>query len=407
MKKISLLSSVIILIVLMTSCSKENFTDPSENFSATQNTIALKEAAVNNYIVVFSDEYTPESKFAPGMSYDKRNDVMGSFVREYFAGQGIAGVNPVRYYNKALHGFAASLSLDVVEKLRNDSRIKFVEQDQVVSINGKPGGGGGTPPAQVTPWGITRVGGSQNFSNSAESNKVWILDTGIDFTHTDLNVDVTNAKTFLTTGKDARSASDNNGHGSHVAGIIGAKNNTIGVVGVAAGVLVVPIKVLDLNGNGTVSSVINGIDWVANHGKAGDVANMSLSGGVSATLDQAVVNASANGIWFVLAAGNSAANANNYSPARANGTYIVTVSAMDNADYFASFSNYANPPVDYCAPGVSVYSTYKGGGYATMSGTSMAAPHVAGLLVSTGGTLNFDGYVAGDKDATADAIAHR
>jgi len=87
----------------------------------------------------------------------------------------------------------------------------------VVSINGKPGGGGGTPPAQVTPWGITRVGGSQNFSNSAESNKVWILDTGIDFTHTDLNVDVTNAKTFVTTGKDARSASDNNGHGSHVA----------------------------------------------------------------------------------------------------------------------------------------------------------------------------------------------
>jgi len=121
MKKISLLSSVIILIVLMTSCSKENFTDPSGNFSATQNTIALKEAAVNNYIVVFSDDFTPESQFAPGMSYEKRNDVMGAFVREYFAGQGIAGVNPVRYYNKALHGFAASLSLDVVEKLRNDS----------------------------------------------------------------------------------------------------------------------------------------------------------------------------------------------------------------------------------------------------------------------------------------------
>lgn len=118
----------------------------------------------------------------------------------------------------------------------------------------------------------------------------------------------------------------------------------------------------------------------------------------------AVLNASAV-VKFALAAGNESDNANNHSPARVNGLNIFTVSAMDITDSWASFSNYGNPPIDFCAPGVSVYSTYLNGGYATLSGTSMASPHVAGLLLL--GNINIDGYVKGDPDGKADPIAHR
>jgi subtilisin family serine protease len=212
--------------------------------------------------------------------------------------------------------------------------------------------------------------------------------------------------TVFTSGKDAKSADDGNGHGTHVAGTIAAKNNTVGVIGVAYDASVVAVKVLDSRGSGSYSGVIKGVDYVAATGKAGDVANMSLGGPVSQALDDAVVAASNKGIFFALAAGNDGAHANNSSPARANGANIYTVSAMNSSDTWASFSNYGNPPVDYCAPGVSIKSTWKGGAYNTISGTSMASPHVAGVLLMTGGKPATSGNVKGDPDGTADPIAH-
>ncbi|MFH1000588.1 MAG: S8 family serine peptidase, partial [Bacteroidota bacterium] len=124
-------------------------------------------------------------------------------------------------------------------------------------------------------------------------------------------------------------------------------------------------------------------------------------------IDLAVQALGNKGVFVALAAGNESDDANNHSPARANGPNLYTVSAMDINDNFAYFSNYANPPVDYCAPGVSIYSTYKGGAYATMSGTSMAAPHVCGLLLLTSGSLKTDGYVKNDPDGVPDPIAHK
>ncbi len=129
---------------------------------------------------------------------------------------------------------------------------------------------------------------------------------------------------------------------------------------------------------------------------------MSLGGPTSQALDDAVLAASSNGIWFSLAAGNSSEDANNSSPARVNGTYIVTISAMDSNDNWASFSNYGNPPIDYAAPGVSVTSTWKDGGYNTISGTSMAAPHAAGVLLL--GSASTNGTVNGDPDGNPDPI---
>ena len=155
-----------------------------------------------------------------------------------------------------------------------------------------------------------------------------------------------------------------------------------------------------------MTDIIAGVDYVAANASPGDVANMSLGGSAYEPVDIAVQALGASGVLVALAAGNESDDANNHSPARAEGDNIYTVSAMDVNDYFASFSNYGNPPIDYCAPGVSIYSTYKSGGYTTMSGTSMAAPHVCGLLLLTGGNLNSDGYVIGDPDGDADPIAY-
>jgi len=230
----------------------------------------------------------------------------------------------------------------------------------------------------------------------------WVIDTGIDFDHPDLNVDVSRSASFLTSGSSASSPEDENGHGTHVAGTIAAINNSIGVIGVAPGATVVAVRVLNRQGSGSYSGVIAGVDYVGSHGSNGDVANMSLGGPVSQALDDAVVAASANGIKFCLAAGNESDDANNHSPARANGTNVYTISAMSQGDKWASFSNYGNPPIDYCAPGVSIKSTWKDGGYNTISGTSMATPHAAGVLLL--GSAKASGKVSGDPDGNPDNI---
>jgi len=190
--------------------------------------------------------------------------------------------------------------------------------------------------------------------------------------------------------------------GTHVAGTIAAINNDIGVVGVAAGATVISVKVLNSRGSGSYAGVIGGVDYVAANGKPGDVANMSLGGGFSQSLNNAVVAAAAKGIKFTLAAGNESTNAGTKSPASANGPNIYTISSMASGDNWSSFSNYGNPPVDYCAPGSSIYSTYKDGGYRTFSGTSMAAPHAAGVLLL--GNAGDGGTVKGDPDGNPDSI---
>jgi subtilisin family serine protease len=206
-------------------------------------------------------------------------------------------------------------------------------------------------------------------------------------------------------GTGDASFDDGNGHGTHVAGTIGAiKGNGIGVVGVAPGAQVIPVKVLSASGSGSTSGVIAGVNHVGKFGKVGDVANMSLGGSKSKALNDAVQRAAGKGIKFTVAAGNSAADAKNYSPASASGVNVYTISAMNSSDTFASFSNYGSP-VDYCAPGVSIKSTWIGGGYKTISGTSMAAPHAAGVLLLAGDNpVNTCGVVKSDPDGIPDPI---
>ncbi|MDZ4744744.1 MAG: S8 family serine peptidase [bacterium] len=327
-----------------------------------------------------------------------------AIVRDITTANGISAASIHFVYKKAIQGFAATMSSAQANNMQKDRRVDYVEQDQVMRLipyAGKPGGGGGTAVAETTPWGITRVGGSATHGTAV----AWIIDTGVDYYHDDLNVDVDRARSFIATGPESKNAKDLNGHGTHVSGTIAAKDNTTYVVGVAEGATVVPVKVLNKNGSGTNAGVIAGVDYVAANGDVGDVANMSLGGGASTALDDAVIAAADAGISMVLAAGNSGADAGKSSPSRANGTNIYTISAMDVNDNFASWSNWGNPPVDYCAPGVSVLSLWPGNKTNTISGTSMAAPHVAGILLL--GAVTTDGYVNNDPDGTADPIAHR
>ncbi|HEX9691061.1 MAG TPA: S8 family serine peptidase [Gemmatimonadales bacterium] len=319
----------------------------------------------------------------------------------------------------AARGFSAVVPERFLGTLRSDPRVALVERDGPVSLifpvrpNAPPwcdtdpsdprcgGGGGEDPPsAQTTPWGITRVGGS----GDGTGKTAWIIDTGIDLGHADLNTSRDCHANFVTRGKN--SPKDGHGHGTHVAGTVAAIDNNADVVGVAANAWVCAVRVLDNGGSGTWEWVMNGVNHVAANGASGDVANMSLGGsGSNTTLENAIKDAAGKGIRFSIAAGNSGANANNYTPARVDHANVYTISAIGDNDCMPSWSNYGNPPVDFAAPGVGVLSTKKGGGTTTFSGTSMAAPHVAGLLLL--GNVRSDGTACNDPDGNPDAIAHR
>lgn len=356
--------------------------------------IALPFAAVATQAMARSGDVIPDSYICVfnkavnqgGVSFEANRMVSGH------AGQ------VTRLYRYSIRGFATHMSAQAVARMtaRNPS-IAYCEPDRVIELGpireeAKPGGGSSS--GQTTPWGITWVRGGL----SGAGKTAWIIDTGIDSTHPDLVVDTSRGHSFV---PRETSTEDLNGHGTHVSGTIAARNNGIGVIGVAADATVVPVRVLDRRGSGAYSDVIAGVDWVAQHAAAGDVANMSLGGPADDALDAAVLAASAK-VRFAIAAGNSGADANKYSPARVNGTTVYTVSAFDRNGTFAYFSNYGNPPVDFSEPGVSILSTWKGSGYNTISGTSMAAPHLAGLLLL--GAVNAGGTVKGDKDSAPDTI---
>jgi subtilisin len=299
-------------------------------------------------------------------------------------------------YRHALNGYSTDLTASQAARLRNQPGVAAVVADQTFHIS-----------AQTLPTGINRIDGelssTQSGNGGGEVNvDIAVIDTGIDLDHLDLNA--SNGTNCVTPGTPA---DDNNGHGTHVAGTAAARDNDIGVVGVAPGARVWAVKVLNAAGSGTTSQIVCGIDWVtANASPAGagiEVANMSLGGqslfgsfsGCNSSFDpmHAAICRSVNaGVTYAVAAGNSAANANNFVPA----TYaeVITVSALadfngqpgggaaatcraDQDDTFADFSNYGSD-VDLIAPGVCILSTYLGGGYNTLSGTSMASPHVAG-----------------------------
>ncbi|SEM63339.1 Serine protease, subtilisin family [Stigmatella aurantiaca] len=277
------------------------------------------------------------------------------------------GAKVSRTYAHALQGFSASMDERQAEALRQDPRVDFIEQDAVVRLSADQAG---------ATWGLDRIDQTDLPLNSTYSYNLtgagvnaYIIDTGIRLTHTEFQGRAMTGFDAVTAGG---TANDCNGHGTHVAGTVGGAT-----YGVAKGVTLHAVRVLDCGGSGTYEGVVAGVDWVtANHVKPA-VANMSLGGGVSDALDQAIRNSITAGVVYAVAAGNDNGDACTKSPART--AEAITVGATANTDARASFSNYGSC-VDIFAPGQNITSAYHSSDTVTntISGTSMASPHVAG-----------------------------
>jgi len=304
------------------------------------------------YIVVFQDEVTDPI----GLAQILVATYNGSLLHTYTA---------------ALKGFAASLPDAAVPLLRQNPLVAYVESDQSVTADGTE-----DMDANGDPWGLDRIdqqalplSGTYTYTSDGAGVHAYIIDTGIWTLHSDFggradNVYDALTLNLITIGEDC------NGHGTHVAGTVGGAT-----YGVAKGVSLHGVRVLSCAGLGFTSDVIAGVDWVTANHQSPAVANMSLGGGSSAALNTAVTNLSNSGVFLAVAAGNDNADACNSSPAGASG--VFTVAASEKTDAKASYSNWGSC-VEAYAPGSAIKSDYLLGTTMTLSGTSMATPHVTG-----------------------------
>jgi hypothetical protein len=441
--KKALTLAILTSAVTLTSCQKDELiNEPNEqNSLSTMNGQAIK----GQYIVVMkSGSSDLNAVRTDELSASDRVSIR-SIRQRLITDAHIETSSIKETYDGAINGFTAQLTPEQLKDISNDPNVAYVEQDRIITL-GKPTTTGGngkgkksnepepapapapteptptptepapTQPAptpvqpaptdsytkitpktgELVPWNISRVG-----YGDGTGKTVWIIDSGIDTDHPDLTIDINRSVSFI---YGTTSIEDGYGHGTTVAGIIAAKNNGSGMIGVASGATVVALRVFDDAGAGTMSRAISAVNHVISYGAAGDVVNMSLGGGISSTLDNAVRSAAAKGIMFSIASGNSATDCINNSPARVDATNVYTITAMDRYDRFGTFSNFG-VPVDYSAPGVNVTSTQMGGSinhYNT--GTSFAAPHVAGILLLRGKVYS-GGIVIGDVDGMDDPIS--
>ncbi len=349
---------------------------------------AVAQEAVSHIVVLKEGTnlsgFAPPGALPPGLA-DQDRGVVGA-VKFLENAHGFAADN---VYSYAIRGFSARLTRQQAQDLKNSSIVDYIELDGEMKAI-----------AQTVPWGIDKIDAdvsstlAGNGSGTVANVNVYVIDTGVSVAHPDLYV--VNHVNFAGGPND-----DCNGHGSHVAGTIAARDNDSYVVGVAPGAPITGVKVLGCSGSGSTSGVIKGIDWVTANAKFPAIANMSLGGAASTALDTAVRNSAAAGVFYAVAAGNEGADACNSSPARAgagSNNGIMTVAAVDSSDREPSWSNYGLC-VDIWAPGVSILSTYKGTGTKTLSGTSMASPHVGG-----GGALYLSSHPGASPSSVEQAL---
>ena len=348
MKKIAGLLVAIALGLMIFSSSPTRSQGHKDKLLRKANKIA------NHYIVVLDDSVVGE----------KGAYSIAPYIAEELASRHSGKVKHI--YQNALNGFSVEMSESDAEALSQDFRVQFVEEDGVmeaIATQNNP------------PWGLDRIdqrnlplSATYTYNWTGSGVRVYVIDTGIRTTHSQFGGRASNVyDAFGGTGADC------NGHGTHVSGTVGGST-----YGVAKSALLRGVRVLDCSGSGSTSGVIAGVDWVRLNHIAPAVANMSLGGGVSTALDTAVNNLSNAGVTIAVAAGNSNANACNSSPARA--VNAITVGSTTTSDARSSFSNFGTC-LDLFAPGSSILSAWftSNTATATLSGTSMASPHVAGV----------------------------
>lgn len=345
--------AVVVSAVVMAACAEPtSIPSPAASVSPTDEAPVFARGEgggpiPDQYIVVFNDD-VPD---APGLARRLNTERGGTLLYTY------TGV---------LRGFAARMSEQAADALRQNPNVAFVEQDQEVTL---------TATQSNATWGIDRIdqrnrplSGTYTYNTTASNVYVYIIDTGLLTSHTQFGGRAANVYDAF-----GGSGTDCNGHGTHVAGTVGGST-----YGVAKAVRLRGVRVLNCSGSGSWSGIIAGMDWVRNNRVNPAVANMSLGGGFSSAVNTAANNLANSGVFVAVASGNSNRSACNYSPASASA--VTSVNASTSGDAKASFSNYGSCTHLY-APGASITSAWIGGTSATrtISGTSMASPHVAGV----------------------------
>ncbi|WP_405207318.1 S8 family serine peptidase [Aquimarina sp. LLG6339-5] len=390
--RLRILSTVTVFSFLFYSCEKdgEAITDLEseiENIDA----IGADQAIPGEYIVVYT-----EDESISGKSVEMKTKSIQTLSK-----YAIAEDNIKQTYSSAIQGFAVkNLSEKQANLLRNDPEVAYLEPNYIQKLDVKIGNPVSTLPATVQnkavtndsqlsngeflPWGINRVGRANGAGRTC-----WIVDSGI-APHSDLNIDTNRSVSFV-----GGSWQDQNGHGTHVAGTVAARNNGSGVIGVAYGATVVSVRVLNAAGSGATDGILAGIDYVANNAGNGDTWNYSVgfrNRFTSQAIDDTFRNLE-NTTYGAMAAGNSNDDTQFYSPQRLITSRSWCVGNMTNVDAPASGSNFGSS-VDRWAPGTAVWSTWLNGQFNNISGTSMASPHVAGILLLRGNSTGTDGSVS-------------
>lgn len=408
MKKTKFLWAAAMMCGMVFSCNEQE--SPALEDKLVNDAISADQLIPDQYIVVFKDDAMTSGRLNEPTFTDRADKVAYSREATARAKEELSGfyrekdIRPAQVkaeFTSVYSGFVAKLDKNKLTQLQNDPRVDFIEQDRVVELDFEVEAvyaadelsgdlSNGREAAQSTTCAIQNAGGAGN--GTGDNTFIWIVDTGIDLDHPDLNVNTNYSRSFADSSPD-----DANGHGTHVAGIAAAVSNSYGVVGVSAGATVVAVDVLG-TGSASTSTIISGMDYVASNDISGDVVNMSLgprsrTGCSSSSAYRSALERLNDQSLIALAAGNSSDDAQYYDPACHNLSGVYTVASMTCSGSFSSFSNYGTP-VDWIATGSSVTSTYRGGGYATLSGTSMASPVVAGVLHQRSGTPQQCGSVS-------------